>query len=113
MNSAWKSAVACVEKCARELSALSRSEILALPLISESNRPDTPAGFIVTVEHGPMLNGTSSVTVEAGKFILFGIRWRSVIAGFELTPEGQLQHYPLRWVNQSTKERKRYLSWTA
>lgn len=113
MNSDWQSAAVGVEKFALELSALSRAEILALPQISERSRPDIPVGFIVSVEHGPMLNGTSSVTVEAGKFVFFGFRWRSVIAGFEQTPEGQLRHYPLRWVSQSTKERKRYLSWIA
>lgn len=83
-----------------------------MPQIAESKQPGIPEGFIVTVEHSSMLNGTSSVTVEAGKFVFFGFRWRSVIAGFELTLESELRHYPLRWINQSIKERKRHLEWT-
>jgi hypothetical protein len=111
MNNDWKSAASCIQKLALELSALPRSELLALPQISDRNCPGIPAGFLVTVEHGPMLNGTSFVIVEAGKFVLFGFRWRSVIAGFEKAPDGQLQHYPLRWVSQSAKKRKMHLSW--
>lgn len=111
MNDAWTAAVAHVERLAKELSGKPLAEILAMPYVASSDREDTPADFQVTIEHAPMLNGTSSVTVEAGKFVLLGFRWRSVVAGFEITPDGELKHYPLRHVNISARERKRQSAW--
>ena len=107
----WKAAADFVERLVQEYKAKPHAEILQLPRSAPVQRSDAPAGFDVLMEHGPMLNATSSVTFEAARPQLFGLRWRYVVAGFEVTPEGAVTEYPTRYQSESYSERKRRLSW--
>ena len=111
MSSALSSAAEFVTAVAKEYAGKPHEELLALPPVASIQRPDCPAGFEIEIECLPLLNAACAITVEAAAPYLFGFRWRNVVSGFEVTPEGEVAHYPQRVTTESAKERARRKAW--